>query len=226
MSNYNKKLAAMIDHTILKTDAKNEDVIKVCNEAKEYNFASVCVYPKFIPLVKEHLAGTSVKPIAVIDFPEGKGSPEQKEKETQAAVAAGAMEIDMVIDKEAIKKKDYKTAYQGIFKVVQAASGRKVKVIIESAELNPEEKVAACVLSKLAGAAFVKTSTGFGKGGATAEDVSLMKKVVGDDVQVKASGGIRTTEDAVKMLEAGATRIGASASVAIVSGAISGKSDY
>ena len=218
MENFDRKLAGMIDHTILKPETTPEEVIQVCKEAAQYGFASVCVYPKFLLLVSEHLTGSNVKPIAVVDFPEGKGSPEAKAKETKDAVDAGAQEIDMVINKESIKAKDYKTAYDGIFQVVQAAAGMPVKVIIESAELDHDEKVAACVLSKLAGAAFVKTSTGFGAGGATVEDVTLMRKVVGDNLGIKASGGIRTTEDAEKMVAAGATRIGASASIAIVCG--------
>lgn len=222
MGNYDKKLASMIDHTILKPEATVEDVITVCIEAKEYGFASVCVYPKFLTLVKENLEGSEVKPIAVVDFPEGKGSPVEKAKETTKAIELGALEIDMVINKEALKAKDYKTVLKGILNVVNAASGIPVKVIIEAGELDHNEKVAACVLSKLGGAAFVKTSTGFGKGGATAEDIALMRKVVGSELGVKASGGVRTKEDAEKMIAAGANRIGASASVAIVTGAGTG----
>jgi deoxyribose-phosphate aldolase len=216
MKEFDKKLAAMIDHTILKPEATPEDIIQICKEAVQYGFASVCIYPKFLLLAKEHLAGNSVKPIAVIDFPEGKGTPELKAKEAKAAVESGAMEIDMVIDKAALKSKDYKKTYEGICQVVLAAGNVPVKVIIEAGELDHDEKIAACVLSKLAGAAFVKTSTGFGKGGATTEDIALMRKTVGPELGVKASGGVRTREDAEAMVNAGATRIGASASIAIV----------
>lgn len=213
-----KKLAGMIDHTILKSDTTEEQVIQVCREAREYAFASVCVYPKFILLAAKELEGSPVKPIAVVDFPAGDGSPRDKAKETKQAVMMGAEEIDMVIDKKALKKKDYIKVLKGIRSVVEAANPSPVKVIIEAGELDHEEKVAACVLAKIAGAAFVKTSTGFGKGGATVEDVALMRKVVGEEMGVKASGGIRDTKTAKAMIKAGATRIGASASIAIVKG--------
>jgi len=213
------ELARMIDHTILETSATKEDVERVCGEAIKYGFGAVCTYVRFLPILKERLKGTDIKAVAVIDFPEGKGSPEAKRREAREALGLGADELDMVIDKEALKRRDYRRALEGIRGVVDEAHPRKVKVIIETCDLTHEEKVAACVISKLGGAAFVKTSTGFGKGGARPEDVALMKDLVGDDVEVKASGGIRTYEDAKRMIEAGATRIGASKSIAILEGA-------
>jgi deoxyribose-phosphate aldolase len=211
-------LAGMIDHTLLKPDASKEELIQVCQEAKEFNFATVCVNSSNIPLVARQLKGTSVKPIAVVGFPLGAASSQAKAFEAKEAIRAGAQEIDMVINIGALKSKDYSLVYEDIKTVVEAAKPHKVKVILETANLNNEEKVIGCALSKTAGAAFVKTSTGFGKGGATVEDVELMRRVVGSDMEVKASGGIRTKEDAAKMIAAGADRIGASASVAIVTG--------
>jgi len=211
-------LAGIIDHTILKPDASREELIKVCNEAKQYNFATVCVNSSNIPLVARELRGTSVKPIAVVGFPLGAATSHAKAYEAKEAICAGAEEIDMVINIGALKSKDYKTVFEDIKAVVEATKPHKVKVIIETSKLNNEEKIVACALSKTGGAAFVKTSTGFGGGGATVEDVSLMRRVVGSDMEVKASGGIRSREDAEKMVNAGADRIGASASVAIVTG--------
>lgn len=212
------KMASMIDHTLLAPDATREELLKVCNEAKEYHFATVCVNSSNIPLVARQLKGSGVKAIAVVGFPLGAATPQAKAFEAKEAIRAGAEEIDMVINIGAIKSKDYKTVYEDICQVVTASKPHKVKVIIETSNLNYEEKVAACVLAKTAGAAFVKTSTGFGKGGATVEDITLMRKIVGDDMEVKASGGIRTKEDAEAMVKAGANRIGASASIAIVTG--------
>lgn len=213
-----EKLAKMIDYTILKPEATDEDVRKVCREAREYGFASVCIYPKFLHIAVKELDGSAVKPIAVIDFPDGSGSPREKAKEAKETIALGAKELDMVIDKIALKKRNYIKVLKGIRGVVKAAMPHPVKVIIEAGELDEIEKVAACVLAKVAGAAFVKTSTGFGKGGgATVEDVALMKKVVGDGMEVKASGGIKTRKDAEAMIAAGATRIGTSSGVTIIS---------
>lgn len=212
------KLASMIDHTLLKPEATREDLAKLCNEAKQYNFATVCVNSSNIPFVTRQLKGSAVKPIAVVGFPLGAASTISKVCETREAVAGGAQEIDMVINIGVLKSKDYKTVYEDIKAVVEAARPYKVKVILETSALDKDEKVAACVLSKTAGAAFVKTSTGFGGGGATVEDIVLMRKIVGDDMEVKASGGIRTKEDAEKMVAAGADRIGASASIAMVTG--------
>ncbi|MGE5343699.1 MAG: deoxyribose-phosphate aldolase [Candidatus Omnitrophota bacterium] len=210
------QLASRIDHTILKPDATRDQVIHVCKEAKQYSFATVCVNSAYIPLVAELLKGTPVKPIAVVGFPFGAATSEAKAFEAGEAIRAGAEEIDMVINIGALKSKDYRMVTEDIRSVVEASKPHKVKVIIETAQLNEDEKIIACALSKAAGAAFVKTSTGFGGGGATVEDIRLMRRIVGFDMEVKASGGIRTKEDAQNMLDAGADRIGASASVAIV----------
>ncbi len=169
-------------------------------------------------MVARLLKGSSVKPIAVVGFPLGAATSHAKSFESKEAIAAGAEEIDMVINIGAMKSKDYKTVYEDIRQVVEASKPYAVKVILETSNLDHDEKVIACALSKTAGAAFVKTSTGFGSGGATVEDISLMRKIVGSDMQVKASGGIRTKEDAEKMVKAGANRVGASASVSIVTG--------
>jgi deoxyribose-phosphate aldolase len=217
-SQIDTKLAHMIDHTLLKPEATKEDLTKVCEEAKQYNFATVCVNSSNIPFVAKLLKGSPVKPIAVVGFPLGAASAQSKAFETKEAIRAGAQEIDMVINIGALKSKDYKTVYKDIVEVVEASKPYPLKVIIEASNLTDDEKIAACVLSKTAGADFVKTSTGFGAGGATIEDVALMRRIVGDDMSVKASGGIRTKEDAEAMVKAGADRIGASASIAIVTG--------
>jgi len=219
-------LAGMIDHTLLRPDATKEELEKLCEEAKKYGFATVCVNSGNIPIVARLLRGSKVKPIAVVGFPLGAASSRAKAFEAREAIAAGAEEIDMVMNIGAMKSKDYSTVYEDIKTVVEASKPKKVKVIIETSALTYEEKVAACVLSKTAGAAFVKTSTGFGSGGATVEDVKLIKKIVGEDMEIKASGGIRTREDAEAMISAGATRIGASASVAIVTGKKAEKGKY
>lgn len=224
--NYNVELAAKIDHTILKPDATIEAITKVCEEAKQYHFATVCVNSSNIPLVAGLLKDSGVKPIAVVGFPLGAACTQGKVAETNEAIKAGAEEIDMVINIGALKSKDYKTVYNDIRQVVDAARPYKVKVIIETSALTLEEKIVACALAKAAQAAFVKTSTGFGAGGATVEDITLMRKIVGTDMEVKASGGIRTTADAEAMIKAGADRIGASASVAIVTGKAGEKSNY
>jgi deoxyribose-phosphate aldolase len=215
---FDAELAAMIDHTLLKPEATKEDLARVCEEARQYRFATVCVNSSNIPLVAKLLRGSKVKPIAVVGFPLGAASTQAKVFEAKEAVAAGAEEIDMVINLGALKSKDYPTVYEDIRQVVEGCRPHKVKVILETSSLNQDEKIISCALSKAAGAAFVKTSTGFGGGGATVEDIALMRRIVGDDVEVKASGGIRTREDAEKMIAAGANRIGASASVAIVGG--------
>lgn len=217
-SQMDRELAAIIDHTLLKPDASREQLIKVCDEAKQFSFATVCVNSSNIPLVARELKGSPVKPIAVVGFPLGAATSQAKAFEAAEAIRAGAEEIDMVINIGALKSRDYKKVYEDIKAVVEASKPHKVKVIIETAQLNNEEKVIACTLAKTAGAAFVKTSTGFGGGGATVEDIELMRRIVGSDMEVKASGGIRTKEDAEKMVKAGADRIGASASVAIVTG--------
>lgn len=217
-SQVDTKLASMIDHTLLKPDAAQAELTKICNEAKEYHFATVCVNSSNIPFVARLLKGSSVKPIAVVGFPLGAATSQAKAFEAKEAIHAGAEEIDMVINIGALKSKDYKTVYEDIKQVVAAVKPYAVKVILETSSLDHDEKVSACVLAKTAGAAFVKTSTGFGSGGATVEDIALMRKVVGENMHVKASGGIRTKEDAETMVNAGADRIGASASVAIVTG--------
>jgi len=217
-SQIDSKLAGMIDHTILKPDATQAELTKICVEAKDYHFATVCVNSSNIPFVARLLKGSGVKPIAVVGFPLGAATSQAKSFEAKEAIHAGAEEIDMVINIGAIKSKDYKTVYEDIKQVVEASKPYAVKVILETSNLDNDEKIIACALSKTAGAAFVKTSTGFGSGGATVEDIALMRKIVGDNMHVKASGGIRTTEDAKKMVNAGADRIGASASVSIVTG--------
>ena len=171
-----------------------------------------------IPFVARQLKGSGVKAIAVVGFPLGAATPQSKAFEAKEAIRAGAEEIDMVINIGELKSKDYKYVYEDIRQVVEASKPHKVKVILETSSLDHDEKVIGCVLSKAAGAAFVKTSTGFAKGGATIEDIELMRRIVGEDMEVKASGGIRSTEDAQAMIKAGANRIGASASVAIVTG--------
>lgn len=225
VKNYDAALARMIDHTLLKPEATQQDITKVCAEAKQYQFATVCVNSSNIPLVARLLKDSNVKPIAVVGFPLGAATAQAKAFEAQEAIMAGAEEIDMVINLGALKSKDYHAVYHDIKQVVAASNPHKVKVIIESSTLNQDEKIIACALAKAAGAAFVKTSTGFaaGGGGATVADIELMRRIVGDDMEVKASGGIRTTIDAAAMIKAGANRIGASASVAIVSESEKGK---
>ncbi|MCM3737021.1 deoxyribose-phosphate aldolase [Bacillus cytotoxicus] len=210
-------IAKLIDHTVLKPDTKKEDVMKVLEEAKKYNFASVCINPTWVKLAAEELAGHDVDVCTVIGFPLGANTTETKVFETKDVIAKGATEVDMVINVGALKDGDNELVEKDIYEVVQAAKEKAlVKVIIETCLLTDEEKVRACQLAVKAGADFVKTSTGFSTGGATAEDIALMRKTVGENVGVKASGGVRTREDAEKMVEAGASRIGASASVAIV----------
>ncbi|MFK3957925.1 deoxyribose-phosphate aldolase [Guptibacillus hwajinpoensis] len=211
------EIAKLIDHTVLKPDTKKNDVLKVIEEAKKYQFASVCVNPTWVELAAKELAGNNVEVCTVIGFPLGATTTEAKAFETKDAIAKGATEIDMVINIGALKASDDELVVKDITEVVQAAKGKAlVKVIIETCLLTDDEKVRACQLSVKAGADFVKTSTGFSNGGATAEDVALMRKIVGEHVGVKASGAVRTLEDVNTMVEAGASRIGASSSVAIV----------
>jgi len=216
-------LARFIDHTILKPDAARIDIERLCAEARENRFASVCVQPWWVPLCADQLSGTSVKVCTVIGFPHGMNRPETKSYEARRAVEDGATEVDMVINIGALKSKDLGTVERDIRAVVESSHPRAtVKVILETAYLTDEEKVEGCALAKAAGADFVKTSTGFGPGGATVEDVALMRRVVGEDMGVKAAGGIRDAEIARRMIEAGATRLGASASLAIVHGSAAG----
>ncbi len=214
----NADLAPYIDHTLLKPEATREDVARVAREAVEHGFATVCVNSSHVATVAGILAGSRSVPIAVVGFPLGAALTSAKAFEAREAIQAGAREIDMVLHVGALKARDYALVLSDIAQVVEASRPWPVKVILETSLLTQDEKIAGCVLSKAAGAAFVKTSTGFSTGGATVEDVSLMRRVVGEDVGVKASGGIRSAEDALKMIQAGANRLGASASVAIVSG--------
>ncbi len=213
-------LAKMIDHTLLKPDATQEQIAQLCFEARKYGFASVCINPTWVELCAKLLQGSPVKVCTVIGFPLGATSPEVKAFETQIALEHGATEIDMVINVGALKARDLEMVAGDIRGVVKAAHASKaiVKVIIEAILLTDEEKTIACLLSKEAGADYVKTSTGFASGGATVHDVALMRKVVGPEMGVKAAGGVRTYEDAENMIKAGATRIGASAGVKIIQG--------
>ncbi|MDD2715974.1 MAG: deoxyribose-phosphate aldolase [Candidatus Wallbacteria bacterium] len=219
-------LASYIDHTLLKPDATADQVIALCEEAKKYQFASVCINPTWVSLAAKILAGTKVRVCTVIGFPLGATASSVKAYETRRAATDGAGEIDMVINIGALKSKNFKLVEEDIRRVVESAGDRIVKVILETALLTDEEKIIGCTLSKAAGAHFVKTSTGFGPGGATVKDVALMREAVGEDMGVKASGGVRDTKTAMEMVKAGATRIGASASVAIVSGQAAGSGKY
>jgi deoxyribose-phosphate aldolase len=213
-------LARMIDHTLLKPDATPAEVETLCAEAKKFSFASVCVNPSYVPLCARLLRGTPVKVCTVIGFPLGATSTSSKAHEAEHAIREGATEVDMVINVGMLKAGEYKYVEGDIFAVASVARRQRAvsKVIIETALLTDEEKVKACVLAKRAGADFVKTSTGFSKGGATAGDIALMRRVVGTAMGVKASGGVRSREDALTMVASGADRIGASASVKIVGG--------
>ncbi|MGL5313131.1 MAG: deoxyribose-phosphate aldolase [Peptostreptococcaceae bacterium] len=221
------KIANMIDHTILKAMATQEDVVKICNEAKEHGFFSVCINPTHIEFVKTQLEGSNVKVCTVIGFPLGANTPEVKAFETKDAIAKGADEVDMVINIGALKDKNYDLVEKDIKAVVDAADKKAlVKVIIETCYLTDEEKKIACELAVKAGTDYVKTSTGFGTGGSTPADIKLMRETVGENIGVKASGGVRNEKDAIAVIEAGASRIGASASVAVVSGKDAGQGGY
>lgn len=213
-----REIAKYIDHTLLKPEASEEAVRKLCAEARDFGFASVCVNGEFTELVARELKGSDVKTCVVIGFPLGAGTSAAKAFEAADAVSRGAEEIDMVISVGRLRSGETASVREDIRAVVQAAEGALVKVIIETCLLTDEQKELACRLAEEAGAHFVKTSTGFSTGGATAEDVALMRRVVGDRLGVKASGGIRKREDAERMIAAGASRIGASASVAICAG--------
>ena len=220
----NLELAKMIDHTILKADATQSDIEKLCEEAKKYNFASVCVNPYWVSLASDLLKNSTVKVCTVIGFPLGATSSESKAYETEIAILQGADEVDMVINVGAMKNNKTDIVENDILAVVNSArkTGKTqnkniiVKVILETCYLTKDEIKNACLCAKNAGADFVKTSTGFGTGGATVEDVSLMKETVGSSMEVKASGGIRDYETAIKMIEAGATRLGTSSGISIV----------
>jgi deoxyribose-phosphate aldolase len=214
-------IARLIDHTLLRPEATRESILQLCNEAREYNFASVCVNAYWVPLAASQLAGSDVKVCTVVGFPLGATSTEAKVGETEAALRAGAQEIDMVQNIGALLGDDDRAVEEEIALMAAAShrAGAIIKVILETALLSDDQKIVACRLAQMAGADFVKTSTGFGSSGATVQDVELMRRTVGPTMGVKASGGIRTLDDALKMLAAGATRIGASASVKIVEAA-------
>ncbi|MHA6259450.1 deoxyribose-phosphate aldolase [Sporosarcina sp. CAU 1771] len=218
--------ATYIDHTLLKADAKKEEILKLCEEAKTYSFASVCINPSWVKTAAVELEGSPVKVCTVIGFPLGSSTSEVKAFETTNAIQNGAEEIDMVINIGALRDGDDETVKKDIIAVVEAAKGKAiVKVIIETSLLTDAEKRTACELAIVAGADFVKTSTGFSTGGATQEDVKLMRAVVGPEAGVKASGGVRSFEDMEEMIQAGATRIGASSGVQIMNG-LQSESDY
>ena len=214
-------VASLIDHTLLKPEATASDIRKLCAEARQYAFASVCVNAYWVPLASAELKDSRVKVCTVVGFPLGATTTSSKVAETAEAIRSGATEIDMVQNIGELRAGHLEAVEADIRAVVDAAHAAKaiVKVILETALLSQEQKVAACMTAKVAGADFVKTSTGFGPGGSTAADVALMRETVGDEMGVKASGGIRTLDDLNKMVAAGATRIGASASVAIVQSA-------
>lgn len=210
-------IESMIDHTLLNPDATREQIVKLCNEAVEYKFAAVCVNPSYVELCKEILKDSNVKIATVIGFPLGANTTQVKAFETLDAINKGANEIDMVVNIGALKDGDYSKVKEDIVAVVQASNKRAiVKVIIETCILSDEEKAKACHIAMEANADFVKTSTGFGTGGATIEDVKLMKSIVGNKLEVKASGGIRDIDTAKAMLDAGATRLGTSSGIKII----------
>lgn len=218
-SDLKSKVAGMIDHTLLKQDATEDAIKKLCQEAIDNKFCSVCINPSYVPLCSELLKGSSVKVCTVIGFPLGATTTGSKVFEADEAIKNGAQEVDMVVNGGKIKSGDWDYVKNDIAKVVEVANGRAlVKVIIETCLLTDEEKVRVCEISKEVGADFVKTSTGFSTGGATVEDIALMRKTVGPDMGVKASGGVRDAEKAKALIKAGATRLGASAGIAIVEG--------
>ena len=219
------KLNKYIDHTLLKADASQEQIETLIEEAKKYDFASVCVNPTWVSFAAQALKATEVKVCTVIGFPLGANTPEIKAFETSDAIQNGANEVDMVINIGALKSRNFDLVERDIRAVVEAAKGTLVKVIIETCLLTDDEKVKACQIAQKAGADFVKTSTGFSTGGATVEDVALLRKTVGPDMGVKASGGARSYEDALAFIKAGATRIGASSGVAIMEGDVA-NGDY
>ncbi|MCP4745414.1 MAG: deoxyribose-phosphate aldolase [Desulfobacteraceae bacterium] len=210
------QLAATIDHTLLKPDAMKDQITKLCDQAIANSFAAVCVNPFYIEHVAERLKQTKVQPCTVIGFPLGANTSFAKSREAHEAVGKGAREIDMVINIGALKAGEYKFVLDDISSVVNMSGAARVKVIIETCFLTDDEKKVACEASARAGAHYVKTSTGFGSGGATAKDIKLMRSVVGNDLKIKASGGIRTLEQAQDMLDAGAARIGTSSGIAII----------
>ncbi len=212
------EMARYIDHTLLKPDAERDEIEALCREARQHEFFSVCVNSSNVRLASSFLGNGRTKVCAVVGFPLGAGTPASKAFEAREAVRCGAEEIDMVLNIGALRSRDYALVTDDISKVVKAVPGKIVKVILETGMITDHEKVIACALSKVANAAFVKTSTGFGPGGATIEDIALMRAVVGPDMGVKASGGVRDYATGVAMLRAGANRLGCSSSVSIVTG--------
>ncbi|HBE88672.1 MAG TPA: deoxyribose-phosphate aldolase [Elusimicrobia bacterium] len=219
-------IAGMIDHTLLKANATQEEIGKLCEEARKYKFASVCVNPGYVAMSSRLLRGSGVMVCTVIGFPLGSTTPTVKAIEARDAIANGADEIDMVINIGALKSGNDALVLDDIRAVREATRGKCLKVIIETSYLTKEEKVRACRMSKQAQADFVKTSTGFGSGGATVEDIALMRETVGPEMGVKASGGIKDAKAAEDLIKAGATRLGTSASIAIVSGGQAAKGQY
>lgn len=214
-----EKIERYLDHTVLKPESTDLDIQKACLDAKEYNFKAVCIQPMWVKYTADMLKGTDVNTCTVIGFPLGANTSDVKAYEAKQAVKDGAVEVDMVINIGAIKSEDFSLVHDDIKAVVDAVKGKAiVKVIIETCLLTENEKVRACEISKRAGADFVKTSTGFSTGGATVDDIKLMRETVGKEMGVKASGGVRSIEDAKAMIKAGATRIGTSNGVAIVEG--------
>ena len=215
-----KQLAKMIDHTLLKPYATQEDIVRLCDEAKKYDFAAVCIHPTYVNLASELVRGSGVKVDTVIGFPLGANTPKAKAYEAEVAIAEGAEELDMVINIGALKSGDFHLVRKDIVAVVKAAKkgNATLKVIIEACYLTDEEKVRVCQIILESGCDFVKTSTGFGDYGAKVEDVKLLRKIVGNQMGVKAAGGIRTYADALKMINAGASRLGASSGIRILEG--------
>ena len=209
-------LPSKIDHTALAPNLCEVDIVKVCTEAREFGFKAVCIDKQWLAVAVKELKGSPVFPISVVSFPNGQDTREAKIRETRDAIEQGAKEIDVVMNRCYLKEKDYKSLYGELSGVVQAADGTPIKVILETSELNYDEKIIACSLAQAAGAAFVKTSTGFSSSGATENDILLLRNTVGKEVSVKASGGIRTLADAARMIAAGADRLGCSSSVRIL----------
>jgi len=214
-----RDIAPLVEHTLLRVDAAEAEIVQACEEARRHGFAAVCVRSNWAARAARALAGTGVEVVATVDFPEGNGSTEARAREARAAASAGAGEVDVVLGRAALQARDHGAVLRDLAAVV-AAARVPVKVILETSRLTREEKVAACALAQAAGAAWVKTSTGYAGGGATVEDVALLRASVGPSVGVKASGGIRTAADALRMVRAGADRIGTSSGPAIVEGAL------
>jgi deoxyribose-phosphate aldolase len=214
-----RDLAPLLEHSVLRADATEADVAQACSEARTHGFAAVCVRPRWVGEAARRLAGSDVKVVAVVDFPDGRGTTPARAEEARRAVAAGAREVDVVLPLAPLRARDHRAVLLDLASVVSAA-GVPVKVILETCRLSRDEKVAACALAQAAGASWVKTSTGFAEGGATEEDVALLRATVGPGTGVKASGGIRTADQALCMARAGADRIGTSASVRIVEGIV------